>query len=393
LARSSAGVVFERRTNLYGCTYRQHKVRVLRTCCTDLEFKVAGVYAGYAATGSAIGDESTKLGVFDLRTGKLRAIRKLSPNSEGGGREIDTNGHVTAFRLSKSGGLAWIQSNGHFDSSQPGPGTYGPDQELRAAAGAHPWERVVDTGSTDAGSLTKLRLQDGFVSWRNQGVARSTALNEGPYRGRCDKLKGTDVVRTDSLLIVKRPSHSFGTTEFVGDTFLGCALPAGVVYNLGRTGTNYLYNARTRKRRRLYGHDTAQFSNPAGTYVLRELSSDSTTAATQYQGDVVDIVHGVGNTYAEYNGGDPQTGPEPTAPASAVLSPTGVFAGIFGDGTSDGTGQHRVVALTPLGAKRVLDAGPEADIPASSLGVDGSTVRWTNAGAAKSAVVADGAGG
>lgn len=169
MARNGKAVVFRRKSlNVYGCTYRVHKVRRLDTCCTDIKYKVAGVYAGYAASGSAIGDESSKVGVFDLRTGKQRI------------GEVETEGFVTAWRLAASGGIAWIQSNHHPNTGEdPGPGEYGPDQDLRAAVVRHPAPRVVDTGSTDnmGGGLAKLGLKSGVLTWTNAGEKKTAKLD------------------------------------------------------------------------------------------------------------------------------------------------------------------------------------------------------------------------
>jgi hypothetical protein len=379
LARSGAAVVFTRKDEPYGCAYKTAKVHRLETCCTDLTFKVAGVYAGYAAAGSAIGDEFTKLGVFNLRTGKLRAIRKLAPDSEGAGREIDTGAFVTAWRLSSAGDIAWIQPVRHDD------GTLGPEQQLRAGAGTRPWERIVDTGT-----IAKLRLVDGRLRWTNQGVERATGLDDGPYRGHCDTVKGKQVLRTGALRIVKIPSHQFDAgTEFVGSLYLGCALPAGSVHQLGIAGTTYLYD--NGHRVGIYGAETQTFTKPAGDYVLHENTSGS-NSFTYASGDVLDLASGVSSDFMYYlddQSGEPQAGTVPTSdPLSTVLSSTGAFAGVF----DTDAGEHLVMALTPLGARRDLDTAAAASIPASSLAVAGSTVSWTNTGAPKSATVADESG-
>jgi hypothetical protein len=169
MARNSTGVVFRRKSlNIFGCTYKKAKVRRLHAPYTDITFKIAGHYAAYTAQGSAIGDESSKVGVFDLLTGKLRV------------GDIETDGFVKALALSKSGGIAWIQDNLHPQTSgEPGPGQYGPDQALRAATPSHRAPHVVDTGSTDntGGGLARLRLRSGVLSWTNQGVAKTAKLS------------------------------------------------------------------------------------------------------------------------------------------------------------------------------------------------------------------------
>jgi hypothetical protein len=173
LARSSKAVVFKRKSSkIFGCTYRRRTVRRLNTGYSDIKYKVAGVYAGYRATGTAIGDESSKVGVFDLRTGKPRI------------RHLDTDGLISAWRLSTRGSIAWIQANFHADPGGFGPGEYGPDQKLRAVAGTPPRARVIDTGSTDeGGGLANLGLRGGVLSWTNQGEAKTTTLEPSSSTG------------------------------------------------------------------------------------------------------------------------------------------------------------------------------------------------------------------
>jgi hypothetical protein len=376
LAKSTAAVVFARNGAIYGCTYKQAKVRRLETCCDALKFRVVGVFAGYTASGSAIGDESTKLGVFNLKTGRLRAIRKLDPSSEGAGREIDTGAFVTVWRLTSAGELAWVQAVRHAD------GTLGPEQELRAAAGRRPWERVVDTGT-----IAKLSI-DGRLRWTNQGISRSTHLDAGPFR-RCDGLEGKPVLVTNAMRIVKVPArHVGGGVEFVGHDYFGCALPSGVVHRLGTGGTTYLYD--NGKRVGVYGSDRVRFTNPVGTYVVRHRTGGS-NSYTYEDGDVLDLVYGVGNPFMYYldTGDGPEAATLPQVyPKGLALSATGVFAGVYGSTT--GTGQHTVIGFSPLGRQHTLDAAPEADIAPASIAVSGAVVSWSNAGTPKSAAVTDG---
>jgi hypothetical protein len=46
-----------------------------------------------------------------------------------------------------------------------------------------------------------------------------------------------------------------------------------------------------------------------------------------------------------------------------------------------------VVGFKSTGAGKVLDSGTAAEIPASSLSLDGHVVRWTHSGVPKSATL------
>jgi len=175
LARSSEGVVFQRSFDrIYGCVYANRRLRRLDVCCDLQAFRMAGHFAAYDYRGSAIGDESDKLGVYNLRTGKLLRVSKLSPNSEGAGQEIDTSSTVPAFLVTSKGALIWLQA---VRVCPPGRVTLpacdlGPGHELRAVDGANRSERIVDSGNIDTGSL-KLSKDERTISWTKDGAARS----------------------------------------------------------------------------------------------------------------------------------------------------------------------------------------------------------------------------
>jgi len=177
LARSREAVVFSRGAGGYrGCVYSGGRVRKLDVCCENVVFKVAGRFAAYTYTGSAIGDESNKLGVYDLRTGRLRPIAKLAPSSEGAGREIDTSSTVTSFLVTAAGSLAWIQKV-RTATGSPEPGSafrLGPDSEVRAASGAHPRETILDRGNIGPRSLRVTHRHT--LAWTRDGSRRTAPI-------------------------------------------------------------------------------------------------------------------------------------------------------------------------------------------------------------------------
>lgn len=380
VARSAKGVVFTRGESYRGCAYKTARVHTLDICCQGQRVKVAGVFAAYTAQGTAIGDETDRIAVYDLRTGKRRAIRKLAPHSEGGGVEIETSSYISVFRVARDGSVAWIQQKFHDG------GTLGPEREVRAAGGRHRWERIVDEGAIGKASLTLTDFELPVISWTNDGVKHSADVDE-PFLGRCNNLKGTQVRRTGSILVVKRKSHTFDSgTEFVGQEFLGCALPSGTVTSLGISGTTYLYD--NGHRVGTYGAENVTLGRSAGTYLLVELNGGS-NSFTYDTGDVYNLVHGTTNSYYDYlddQSGDPQASSPDTAPTATALSAEGVFAGLFGPDTNGAHGGVRVIGVTPAGKQQVLDEAATSDaIPVSSLAVTGRTVTWTNNGAPKSA--------
>lgn len=162
--RSRLAVVFRRKDAFYGCVYGSRAVRRYGAlCCEGVRVDVAGRYVGYTYQGTAIGDGSNKLGVFNLRTGTRGRIAKLDPTSEGGGPEIDTGALVPDFLVTSTGALVWLRSLG--------AGEY----ELRAGDGEPLKERIVDTGRIRATSLAR---SDGgrSVTYVEDGVMITTRL-------------------------------------------------------------------------------------------------------------------------------------------------------------------------------------------------------------------------
>lgn len=175
-------VVFIRHDNYFGCLYGHGPIRLLghdkgsQICpCNQSAFRLAGRFAAFTYEGSAIGDESSKLGVYDLRSGRVRRVIKLSPMSEGALLEIETSALVTKFTVTRTGSLAWIQSAPLFATpGQPAP-HYNSFYEVRTAAGPHPRETVVDHGNIAPSSL-RLAAGGSRISWIKDGVTRSAPL-------------------------------------------------------------------------------------------------------------------------------------------------------------------------------------------------------------------------
>lgn len=364
-AHGAKGFVFGKAGEFYACANAVRRLRHVAMCCDAAQWRIRGRWAVYIAQGSAIGDEFDKLGIAALRTGRLRAIRKEAPNREGGtGGEIETASFVRRLVLGTGGAIAWTQAVRHED------GTLGPDVELRAVAGATAWERIVDTGAVDPASLT---LSSGRLHWKRSGAARATDLSQGTWRGRCSTgVKGRIVRSEPGFVIFSVPARR---RDFRGVDLYGCAMPDGHVFPLGERGA---YDAGITQ-------STVSFGTWAGSFVVRNESYGSETAQAS-DGQVVDLTTGVGNTIWSLETDDSGTtagGLGPAAPRATALTDAGLFAGIFP--TADGSGEV-LGAVSPAGTIATLDTASAKHVLEGTQ-IDGATVSWTNAGAARSAVV------
>lgn len=376
-AHGARGSVYARDGEYFTCVRSRVRLHHVTSCCSDARFRLRGVWAASVSQGSAIGDETDKVAVVDMRTGRLRPVRKFAPTSEGAGPEIETSSFVSRLVLAADGAVAWIQRTRHAD------GTLGPDLELRAVAGRRAWERVVDAGALAPGSL---RLSAGTLTWKKAGVTHRTALSEGPYRGRCsDHPAGTVVRDTPELLIVRRAVRApAGDAQFAGQRYFGCAKPGGLVHPLGSGGAYYL--TENGHRQDVVASETTAFGVSAGVFVVRRESYGSESAQTQ-DGDVVNLLTAATSTFydLETDATGTSSGPwPPDDPEPVALGPTGLFAGVYE--AEQGEGQ-RLLAMTPAGAIRTLDSGAQGAF--GVLVVDGDTVSWTNGGSARTATVGD----
>jgi len=132
-------------------------------CCSDVRVRLAGTYLGYAYAGTAIGDETDKLGALDLRTGRAVRPVKLRPNSEGPDPEIDTYWFIRAFDVTHRGALVWAQRQRNDD------GSYGSTMQVRATDGRRHVERIVDEGDIDPASI-RVSRDHPYASWVEDGV-------------------------------------------------------------------------------------------------------------------------------------------------------------------------------------------------------------------------------
>jgi hypothetical protein len=172
VARDKVAVVFisRKQTVFKGCTYGGTVRKLRAICCESEKVRLSGRFAAYTYTGTAIGDEASKVGVYDLRSGKRERFAKLEPNSEGGDpAEIETNSYLEDFAVNSHGSLVWLIDT--LDSDGEATGEY----ELRAADGPARTERIVDSGKLGRKSLS-LSANGKTIRYRKDGAKRTAPL-------------------------------------------------------------------------------------------------------------------------------------------------------------------------------------------------------------------------
>jgi hypothetical protein len=162
VTRSASSVVFYRgdKPYPYGCHLtKSKKVHLLEICCAEEHFKLRGRYLGYTYRGSADGDETDRVGVYDLVSGKQKKID--------GEVEVDHQNYIPSFVVTSKGGLAWFEELAD-ENGETGV------TEVHAVGPGSSTNRLLDSGP----KMTKLKLSadELTVSWLNDGAAMSAPL-------------------------------------------------------------------------------------------------------------------------------------------------------------------------------------------------------------------------
>jgi hypothetical protein len=175
-ASSSRAVVFQHGfkdgfARLYSCVLTQGKVRKVPDQFGT--YKLAGTFFAYVYAGSAIGDESDKIGVLDLGTYHYRRFRILPTSSTAEPWEIDDLGSDPGYAVNDRGDIVWLVSQPLRD-----PGRDPTQLTLHAGDGNPAAERIIDSGAIDPHSL---RLSDHgrTVKYTKDGQALSAPLDPG----------------------------------------------------------------------------------------------------------------------------------------------------------------------------------------------------------------------
>jgi hypothetical protein len=195
------------------------------------------------------------------------------------------------------------------------------------------------------------------------------ALPRGDAASSCRALQGRDLAPARKVKLVRRRNRDNGTD------LLGCVLRQGRVRKLASSRdlatTTESYTVR----------------QVAGAIVLLASSSDS-QYGTDRRVSVSDVR--TGRTYLVARscsrlGGGPCAGQNATAAAAFVNRRGQAAAAIVPEATET----TAIAGFSSRGRRRDLDSGPSAELPASSLGLDGRTVTWTHSGAPRSATLSD----
>ena len=180
-------------------------------------------------------------------------------------------------------------------------------------------------------------------------------------RQSCSGLKGKHLASTRKLKVTERGNENKGTAY-------ACLLPNGPVRVAAQAFSlngNSEYSIRV--------------AAVAGSWVALGLFNAEGIAGEE-AGKAFNVANGHSYRYWRY-ANNPTAKPEEVRGLDAVrLSATGQIAIAEHEGDTE-----QIVGFEPSGARRVLDTGPLAQIPAKSLVLRGRTVRWVDGGATRTA--------
>jgi hypothetical protein len=187
------------------------------------------------------------------------------------------------------------------------------------------------------------------------------------FRG-CSSLKGRSLLHSSVLKVVERGGEA-GAVVYV------CVRPHGRVR---RAGSAYDSTVDS-----LYAIKVLAV---AGTWLELEFHSQIDPQISEEIEEVFDAK--TGRSYRFFQTAIPEgpalegTGEDVAVPARSLLNRFGQLALALVDGKSTS-----IVGIEPSGARRVLDSGPESQIPPSSLTLQGHTVQWLDGGTMRSATL------
>jgi hypothetical protein len=183
----------------------------------------------------------------------------------------------------------------------------------------------------------------------------------------CQRLHGKDLAPARKVKLVRRRNDDEGTD------LRGCVLPRGRVRLLASSS-----NLETT-------FDSYRIRQVAGAVLLLATRSDSQYASAKRL-SVIDIRSGRDYPIAgscTRLGGGPCGGPGSTATAAFVNRRGQAAAAVVPSGGNTTS----IVGFSSRGRPVELDSGPSAELPASSLKLEGSTVSWTHSGEDRTATL------
>jgi hypothetical protein len=291
--------------------------------------------------------------VFDLKRGRRYSIASRCTQTEPGQCGEAPDETALRVRVNSSGQAAAILSTKTSD--------------IVTVVGYSPRgnRKVLDSGTRDEIPVSSLEVEGHVASWTHGGAGMSARL---PNVTECQKLNAKppkDLAGARKVKLVERENTDGGKD------LVGCVLPDGKVSVVASSAKKAALD-RGYKILQVAGHEvlvrgeaTNQYGRGVSTYVYDLRRAKSYNLAESCFNE-----HGAAcaQTYAK----------------RAFANAQGQSAAIV---RTDGSDQLQVIGFKSTGASKVLDSGTRAQIPASSLSLEGHVVRWTHSGAPRSATL------
>jgi hypothetical protein len=212
--------------------------------------------------------------------------------------------------------------------------------------------------------ITSLLTAAGIVAC----AATFPAAARAAAQPHCHALNGRRLFSNRALEVVERADEGMGLVY-------ACVPPAGRVRLAG-----YAYDAT------VAGNYSIRIVAVAGSWLALDAMSTIDNHTSEEVGKVFDARSG--KAYRYFEAASPEGPGFEDIPSSGdslgrvLLNRFGQLAlALLGEGT------NRIVGIEPNGARRTLDTGPQAQLPAASLKLEGRTVRWIDAGVARRATL------
>jgi hypothetical protein len=333
-------------TTLKGCILPAGRIRIVASRyhgppSGDYEIRqVAGhqvLLDDHFATGSSTNDSTD---VFDIKRGARYSVASSSSGETAKRALINSGGQAVALVRGKGSDIVSVEG-------------FSPRGN----------RVVLDEGTAGEIPASSLKLDGHVASWKHNGARKSARL---PGVSGCQKLRAKDDLAPARRAKLVERANADG-----GKDLVGCVLPAGKVSVVASSAKRPALE-RTYQILQAVGHEvlvrgqvTNQYGRGVSTYVYdvkRARSYNVAESCFDEHGAACD------QTYAR----------------RAFVNAQGQAAAIV---RTDGSTEREVVGFKSTGAAKVLDTGTAAEIPASSLSLDGHVVRWTHSGAPKSATL------
>jgi hypothetical protein len=199
-----------------------------------------------------------------------------------------------------------------------------------------------------------------------QARAERAPADHAQRASRCARLRGTDLAPARKVKLVRRRNQADGTD------LLGCVLPRGRVRKL-TSSSDFETTVESYSIRQVAGAIVLLSSSYGSQYATsKTVSVSNIRTGRQYV---------IARSCVRLEG--PCDAHNATAAAAFVNKRGQAAAAIVPEGT-----QTTIIAgFSSRGERGDLDSGPSGELPASSLRLDGDTVKWTHSGEMRSATL------